>query len=1120
MAASRTGSPRASLRRPNRTLTTLLAVLTVVGPVSLIGPPSLAAPPTNDNFVDAQILTGTAGTTTGLTHEATRESGEPDHDGKRGQRSIWYRWTATAEAIAIFDTEGSDYDTVLAVYTGDTVGSLTELASDDDSASGLTSEVRFRSAPGETYAIAVDGYSGDAGSVVLNWEQTEPPPNDDFANGQTIVGDRGTTSASNRAATAEPGEPAHAGEQAQHSLWYRWTAPVTDFITFDTEGSEFDTVLAAYEGDDLSDLVEGASDDDSGEGTASHIRFLVTAGTTYHLALDGYRGETGRAVLNWGGGPKFTVTTADDTDDGVCGGVLTFHCSLREAINATNTQPGRNLIVFDIPGSGPYTIVPTSPLPTITDPLEIDGTTQRDDNVRDDDPPLDVQLNGALAGQHADGLRVATQNAVVRGLVINRFGGAGIEITGGGDNLIDGNFIGTDVTGSLALPNGLGVRVLDSPNNRIGDPFTSWYIPHKCQGNLQSGSCEVKVGSNVISGNRAAGLSIEGASSGTRVVSNLIGTDLADATAIPNGSGIEIFSDGNTVSQNHVSGNDGVGIAIHGDNNEVTLNVIGASLKKLQPLSNGGPGVRITGGSGNIIGTFDGSFLGQDLGNLIAANRGDGVALVGEGTTANLIRTNVIGGSPVVWQALCRTVKCPEQQPVYDFGNSGDGIGIRSGASDNVIGGDSWREQNLIAFNHGDGIAISGGWGNRVVSSHIFSNDGLGIDLGPDGVTRNDAGDADVGANGLQNFPVITAAMTGPPIEGRTSTQIKGRLAARQNTTYTIRFFSTAACDPSGYGEGETLDRIYSVPWGSTEIVTDQNGDARFDETISVPRFATWGPATGVPKGHFITATATDPAGNTSEFSECEQESDAAADLEVTLADSPDPVLAGGSLVYTATVTNAGPTDATGVLLTDLLPAGARFVSARTDDGVCAEDAGLVECRFEEIASGGSVVAEIKVEPSNEGVLVNEVAVAGDQIDLTPDNDMAAQSTTVSPAADLRVAQAASPDQTARLGQQITYTVSVVNDGPSGATGVTLTDDLPRAAFVSVASTQGTCARDKAQVVCAVGDMASGAIATVTIVVRANAKGDITNTASVEATFPADPDSANNRSSLTIKVLG
>jgi len=154
---------------------------------------------------------------------------------------------------------------------------------------------------------------------------------------------------------------------------------------------------------------------------------------------------------------------------------------------------------------------------------------------------------------------------------------------------------------------------------------------------------------------------------------------------------------------------------------------------------------------------------------------------------------------------------------------------------------------NTIAFNGAAGIRIESGTGNRISSNSIFANGTLGIDLAPTGVTANDSGDADTGPNELQNFPVVTSAQTSGGI-----TTFSGTLDSRPSTEHRVEFFDTANCDPSRFGEG----RIQIL---ATDVTTDSSG------RVSFTRSATQ----AAVDGHFVTATATDPDGNTSEFSRC-----------------------------------------------------------------------------------------------------------------------------------------------------------------------------------------------------------------------------------------------------------
>jgi CSLREA domain-containing protein len=322
---------------------------------------------------------------------------------------------------------------------------------------------------------------------------------------------------------------------------------------------------------------------------------------------------------------------------------------------------------------------------------------------------------------------------------------------------------------------------------------------------------------------------------------NFLGTDAAGAADLGDTvrSGIEInATNGNTIGgpnpadRNVISGGNGAGIFIinSASNNTVQNNYIGTDKSGMLELGNGSRGVLIENRTNNIV-----------KGNVISGNDADGVEIRGGGsTTPNQILGNIIG---------------LKANGTEGMGNTGAGVILHSGATDQIIGGTLPGEGNTIAFNGGDGVNLTSGVNSSVRGNSIFSNGTLpnaalhlGIDLDPDGVTVNDAGDGDPGVNNLQNFPVIRTVQTGTP------NVIRGTLNSTASQTFTIDLYATPAsigCDASGHGEGKT--------WlGSTTANTGANGDALWS----------FNPATMTP-GDLITATATDTAGNTSEFSLC-----------------------------------------------------------------------------------------------------------------------------------------------------------------------------------------------------------------------------------------------------------
>ena len=258
--------------------------------------------PANDNFANRAALVGTNLSATGGTANATAQPGEPAHAGTNAPaKSIWWTWTAPASGVVTLSTAGSTFDTLLAVYTGATVTNLTAVAANDDAGGQRTSQLTFNAAVGVAYQIAVDGFGGASGDVVLNLAfagGSSAPANDNFANALALTGPNVSTTGRNTGASAQPGEPAHAGSTATNSVWWTWTAPTAGAVTVSTAGSDFDTVLAVYTGAAVNALTPVASDDQGGGNNTSLLNFNPVAGTTYRLAVDGYLGAVGNIVLS------------------------------------------------------------------------------------------------------------------------------------------------------------------------------------------------------------------------------------------------------------------------------------------------------------------------------------------------------------------------------------------------------------------------------------------------------------------------------------------------------------------------------------------------------------------------------------------------------------------------------------------------------------------------------------------------------------------------------------------------------------------------------------------------------------------------------------------------------
>jgi hypothetical protein len=422
--------------------------------------------------------------------------------------------------------------------------------------------------------------------------------------------------------------------------------------------------------------------------------------------------------------------------------------SLRQAILNANGNSGPDSITFNIPGSFVHTITPLSLLPTITDPVTIDGLSEPGASAS---APL-IELSGASGGSVTDGLVISAPNSTIKGLVINRFQDNAIKITGSGatGDIVQGNLLGTDPTGSFAL------------------------------------------------GNNAAGILVENGAINVLITGNLI-SDNGFEPGVGSGSGIDIV--GSTTSYVTIAGN-----------------FIGTNANGTAAIGNNGAGILIQNAHDNTLG-------GPNVAdrNVISGTAGDGIVITGAGANNNLVQGNYIGTNAAGTAAL---------------GNTGNGIFLQNGAESNQI------RQNVISGNGLNGVAVIGSaaTGNSVRGNSIFANAQLGIDLGnstaTDGVTPNDVGDADAGPNNLQNFPLIGAAQSGP------STQVAGSLGL--TGTYTLDFYASSQADSSGYGEGQRYV-------GSATV----DGSVPFNVALSAATSA----------GEFITATATDSNGNTSEFS-------------------------------------------------------------------------------------------------------------------------------------------------------------------------------------------------------------------------------------------------------------
>jgi uncharacterized repeat protein (TIGR01451 family) len=265
-------------------------------------------------------------------------------------------------------------------------------------------------------------------------------------------------------------------------------------------------------------------------------------------------------------------------------------------------------------------------------------------------------------------------------------------------------------------------------------------------------------------------------------------------------------------------------------------------------------------------------------------------------------------------------------------------------------------------------------------------------------------------------------------------------------------------------------------------------------------------------------ANELDPAGADNTASATTQVT-AVADLAVNIVAPTSPVQVNQNVTYTVTVSNNGPSSATGVTLTDTLPTGATFVSARDDRGnqLTPVNGTLVD-NIGALAFNGTVTLTIVVTATDPGVLIESASVAGNEPDTTTANDTSLVTTTVIPVADLSVIIAADQSQVTS-GQQVTFTVTVTNDGPSPATGVTLDDTFTGGVtIVSATPSQGSVSEGNGSLTASFGDMAPGSTATLTVVVVPTVPGSLTDQATVSGN-ETDSNTFNNSATTGVLVV-
>lgn len=491
-----------------------------------------------------------------------------------------------------------------------------------------------------------------------------------------------------------------------------------------------------------------------------------------------------------------TVTNVSDSGEG----------SLRQALFDANTLPGVDVIQFAIP-STVKTIRPLTQLPWITEPVVIDGTSQAGYHGQ----PI-IEISGELLTGNLSGFTLQSSASTIRGLAINRFPISGIDIRGQGLNTIDGNYIGTDITGMVPLPNGrFGIHI-DSPRNIIGgalpqlrnvisgngeDGVRIWgasatentvmgnWIGTTAQGNapLANGRDGVLIGGNasnnivgtngdaqndisegnIISGNMQNGVRIFQANSnsvsgniiglsadGQTPVANKLSGVLIDAEAIGNSVGVHGDLPGDA-QRNIISGNDQNGVFIFKSHqNIVAGNWIGLAPDGTQAMGNGERGILVAGGSTqNLIGTNDDGQADALERNVVSGNVHQGIYLNGLGTIDNIVAGNYVGTDVSGTQAVP---------------NTSTGVLLANTASNNVIG-----VSNASPVNSNAGNLISG-------------NTVFGVRLRGDGTSQNLVAGNWIGLNAAGDAALANGTGGISSFQGATGNQIGGTRARDANT--------------------------------------------------------------------------------------------------------------------------------------------------------------------------------------------------------------------------------------------------------------------------------------------------------------------------------------------------
>jgi len=516
--------------------------------------------------------------------------------------------------------------------------------------------------------------------------------------------------------------------------------------------------------------------------------------------------------------------------------------SLRQAITAANTSLGPDTIAFNIPTLDPgylnnvWVIQPNSLLPSLNGgDTTIDGTTQTTNQGDTNHFGPEVQLDGVNLSSTAWIFSVESNDNTIKGLIISRGGGGGIKIiAGASNNTVSHNYVGLNINGSSALGNGAGIEI-------------------------SGGASSNDIDDNFISGNALDGIMVAGSGANyNRIRGNHIGLDEFGAKAIPNGhNGIFITNGpestsvgGDTGYRNYISGNQRHGVYLAGSgtqSNLVWYNYIGTDWFGTSDVGNGYSGVAVS----------DGAAQNTIQENVISGNQQNGVYLVGSGTDGNVVRLNIIGA---------------DAQVTWPVPNGWHGVAVYNGARSNWIGTPSPPWGNIIVGNNWTGVAIVNSDQNTVMHNAIGTDaTGTATDLGNayygvhvGGMNNTIGPDNTIGHNGSDGVRVdgsaVMALYNSITQNAIFSNQGKGiELVSNGNSELSAPIITQASCQQV---EGSACAGC------TVEIFSDAADEGRVYEGTTTAHATTgafsWN---GTPSGSYVTVTATDSQGNTSEFS-------------------------------------------------------------------------------------------------------------------------------------------------------------------------------------------------------------------------------------------------------------